>query len=407
MGHVLAVVGAAKRFKTLLHNKRGRFMEGLGIFGQNSRFVTPPQSMGNEATGQDAGKGKPVGKPLFTEGVQGPTDVNDGPETLPQDFNKMAVHKGEEPPGPQRSNSERGPDETEARYKQRMEAMRHHPSISHEPPERESSLRKSKTFPLEEHAKGQAHDPLEDQYFLHIGPNADESHEHADFDNPVVSESPGAVEWNIYEQAYQEEMERITARRGRQPSMYMTRRVEHREDIRALSSIKDAGKYAARKAQATFDDLYAKGYTAGAAYGEAGRSAARATAGRMHNRYWPDEPPTASEGVESVRTFARNAASEGYKNASDALGGFYNTYSKSGTKRQGLSNLVSQAQAKARGDAGVDIVASPTDIGTSSLTARDTAEKAEPVQPESSTNTSTAAPSTLLPSLLGGKNNTS
>lgn len=409
MGHVMAVMGAAKRFKTLLHNKRGRFMDGLSIFGQNSKLVAPPQPIeGTRSRSEEGDERKPMDQILATEGVHRPIEVDDGPEKLPRDFDKMAVQQDDEPLV-DRVESERAPGETKGRYNQRMETLRHHPSISQNPEEHRQGLQKrSNTFPLEEHPKGHAHDPLEDRFFLNIGSNINQPQEHDDSDYLVVSESPSAVELNIYEKAYQEEMERIMSRRGRQPSMYMTRRVEHRDDIRALSSIKDAGKYAAKKAQATFDDLYAKGYTAGAAYGEAGRSAARAAAGRMHNRYWPDEPPTSPEGVDSVRDFATKAASAGYKNASETLGGLYNTYSKPGTKRQGLANLVASAQSKARSDAQAqaqaqaepEIVSSPTEITPSTFPPTTSSESTEPAQAASSTLPKATESKARIPDVL-------
>ena len=78
----------------------------------------------------------------------------------------------------------------------------------------------------------------------------------------------------------------------------MTRRVEHRDDIRSLDSIKDAGKFAYRTAAATFDDLYTRGYAAS----EAGRAAARAAADRMYGKYWPTDPAS-SEGMEGWKVF--------------------------------------------------------------------------------------------------------
>lgn len=410
----MAVMGAAKRFKTLLHNKRGRFMEGLGIFGSNSKLVAPPQTMDDtRSRSEDADERRPMDQLLATEGVHRPIEVEDGPEKLPRDFDKMAVQQKDEPLL-ERVQTDRAPGESQGRYNQRMETLRHHPSISQSPDDPHGAFpKRSNTFPLEEHPKGHAHDPLEDRFFLNIGSNVSEPQEHDDSDYLVVSESPSAVEMNIYEKAYQEEMERIMARRGRQPSMYMTRRVEHRDDIRAMASIKDAGKYAAKKAQATFDDLYARGYTAGAAYGEAGRSAARAAAGRMHDRYWPDEPPSKPEGVDSVRDFASKAASAGYKNASETLGGLYNTYSKSGTKRQGLANLVASAQARARGDAQAsgdaepEIVSSPSEISPPGAFPTPAApEKTESTQPASNAQTSTATNETKSTIPLLGKSKT-
>lgn len=87
--------------------------------------------------------------------------------------------------------------------------------------------------------KGQAHDPLEDQLFLDLNcPEGEEvpaDHQH------VVCESPGAVDIDVYEKAYEEEVQRIMAERGqRRPTLYLTRRVEGKESIRRNPTLLDA-----------------------------------------------------------------------------------------------------------------------------------------------------------------------
>ncbi|RAL10094.1 putative calcium/calmodulin dependent protein kinase [Aspergillus homomorphus CBS 101889] len=55
---------------------------------------------------------------------------------------------------------------------------------------------------------------------------------------PIVSESPGAAEFDIYETAYRHEIERIRAqslpRQGSEPKVYLTRRVEGKDDVMKL-----------------------------------------------------------------------------------------------------------------------------------------------------------------------------
>jgi [calcium/calmodulin-dependent protein kinase] kinase len=72
--------------------------------------------------------------------------------------------------------------------------------------------------------KGHAHDPLDEEpLFLGIG-NGD-----ADtLEGPrseTVAESPTAAEFNIYDRAYQEEVDRIRAAQGSSATVYLTRRV--------------------------------------------------------------------------------------------------------------------------------------------------------------------------------------
>lgn len=129
-----------------------------------------------------------------------------------------------------------------------------------------------------EGTRGHARDPLEEQFpFLHIGPSTytgsssvedsemsepepapifDElestlasepldTHMTEDDDGPVpiVSESPGAAEFDIYETAYRLQIERIRdraiPRRGTAPKMYLTRRVDGKDDMKRLVQEED------------------------------------------------------------------------------------------------------------------------------------------------------------------------
>jgi [calcium/calmodulin-dependent protein kinase] kinase len=103
-------------------------------------------------------------------------------------------------------------------------------------------------FPSEESAKGHAHDPLKDTLYLDIGVDPDAPDGHGDLEHPILSESPSGVETNIYEQAYQDEMDRVLQQRGRAASMYLNRRVEHRDDLRSYTSFLDQPKEVARAA---------------------------------------------------------------------------------------------------------------------------------------------------------------
>jgi [calcium/calmodulin-dependent protein kinase] kinase len=99
--------------------------------------------------------------------------------------------------------------------------------------------------------RGHAHDPLEDHLFLYIGPSTFSGPSvhrdgrpsmvpEEDEDIPIVSESPGAADMDIYETAYRDEIERIRAKvesedieGGKEPTVYLTRRVD--EKLMALS----------------------------------------------------------------------------------------------------------------------------------------------------------------------------
>ena len=122
------------------------------------------------------------------------------------------------------------------------------------------SMRPPHAFTTDEiGTRGHARDPLQEQLFLYIGPstfagtsayNDDAGTFVPDGDTvPVVSESPGAADVDIYETAYRDEIERIMARakeQNKEPNVYLTRRVDAR--LMAISGF--AGKWAARSEEA-------------------------------------------------------------------------------------------------------------------------------------------------------------
>ncbi|GAB1734877.1 hypothetical protein NU195Hw_Modified_663t1 [Hortaea werneckii] len=198
---------------------------------------------------------KPMDRILVTAGVHRPIEIDDNFQKLPLEMDRMSVRQPAEVNIGVRAM--RLPGETDGRFKQRMETNAHRaPSwlnpgayySTHNSPSSSvlNTQDKSQTFPFtSDHAKGHAHDPLEDTLFLSIGSSSADPFSGADLPDqqpdplfPVVSESPPAVDINIYEQAYQDEMKRILERRGRRDqSIYLTRRVEHREDLKAHENI--------------------------------------------------------------------------------------------------------------------------------------------------------------------------
>jgi [calcium/calmodulin-dependent protein kinase] kinase len=94
--------------------------------------------------------------------------------------------------------------------------------------------------------KGHAHDPLEDTLFLNIGTGEDFIEVSSD-EPCIVSESPSNVDIDVYEAAYEEEVQRIIAQRkdqyaNRRPTLYLTRRVENVKSIRDSDCIFDEGQ---------------------------------------------------------------------------------------------------------------------------------------------------------------------
>ena len=368
MAHLLVVMRAVKRFKKLLHDKRGSLMEG--IFGRDSRLVAPPHSMRVAARSQDTHDRRPMDQELVTGGIHREMSTDDDLERLPRTMDMVALHQ---PPKAEVDRDiERDLGESGAHYKQRVETMRHHPAVSqnlrdHNKPQ---PVSRAMTSPINEDAKGHAHDPLKDIVHLRIGYDPEVAASDLDAVETPVSESPPAVEIDVYEQAYQEEMQRILDRRGKEPSMYMTRRVEHREDIRKRDMIKDASKNAARSAAATFDLLSSRGSDASTSIGDAGRAAARMAGGRSSSGT-PTQSMSNSERFDAGKQAAKDAASAGLDgsrmaamSAADKLG--LTSGSSNGPTGQGLSNLVSRVQANARGptEGTIPVPAAPGETGS-------------------------------------------
>ena len=96
-------------------------------------------------------------------------------------------------------------------------------------PEDHRSARPTLTSRASDHlGKGQAHDPLSEHLYLALG-NADTSGAPSP---PCVSESPPAAESNIYESAYDKEIQRLRSEHGRSTTLFLTRRVENRDKFR-------------------------------------------------------------------------------------------------------------------------------------------------------------------------------
>ena len=223
MGNLLVVLRAVKRFKRLISRKRPHLMDSF--FGRDSRIVSPPSSSratpdATESRSVDTYDRRPLEQALTREGIHRHIPINDELEKLPAGMDRIVKLSSDSP-------GEEGPAVI---YPSKSQSMR------------------GLEFPSDETAKGHARDPLKDTLYLDIGVNPDAPEGHGDPEHPVLSESPSGVETHIYEQAYQDEIERVLAERGRAASMYLNRRVEHRDDFRSYTSFLDQPKEAARAA---------------------------------------------------------------------------------------------------------------------------------------------------------------
>lgn len=211
---------AVKRFKDLLFSKRPELMQG--IFGRSSRLVAPPDGI-RPTSGHDRRKfrsteehdRKPLGRALAAEGIHHSVDVSDELKTAPSRTEKINA-------GPS------GPAEASARNFGQKEDSK--------TGSRSTTSERTHVPGKVDHTKGQAHDPLTDVLFLDIGACSEDANPESGTGH-VVSESPGAVDINVYEAAYEAEMQKILVRRGKTPTIYLTRRVEHNRAFREHESI--------------------------------------------------------------------------------------------------------------------------------------------------------------------------
>nr|POE78495.1 isoform 2 of calcium/calmodulin-dependent protein kinase kinase 1 [Quercus suber] len=237
MSNLLAVMKAVKRFKHLLLRRRPSLMEG--IFGRESKLVAPPGSI--RSTSQKNDNRIPLNRALVTEGVHQDPVLNDELRKPAGQPNKLA-HVTDDDSSPS-TDPDRAGLETQAHRQQREETSHHQPfpkaasESLHDHQHHPDTPSRASTFPSIDHAKGHAHDPMADRHFLDVGVGASDakSDDGAAAEDPsqhIVSESPPGVDDDIYERAYQEELQRILSTRGGEVPLYLTRRVEHRSDLR-------------------------------------------------------------------------------------------------------------------------------------------------------------------------------
>ncbi|KAL5375017.1 hypothetical protein DPSP01_011507 [Paraphaeosphaeria sporulosa] len=263
MGHLVTVVRAVKRFKQLLFRRRPERLEG--ILGSASRIVQPPLSMRpsglRKSKSQDADDRRPIEGALATEGVHHDIEIDNDVRRLPQGIDRVAYEK----PGfrPAISSSRSHPTKaglastpTPPQPVGITDAKVIHENMSYRPaPSRPITIPAGPvpSAPGTPVGKGHAHDPLQDTLFLDIGTGED-SVAPGD-DTHIVSESPGAVDINVYETAYREEVDRILSRQqdsaatpgattARRPTLYLTRRIENVKSIirDAPEAVFDHGK---------------------------------------------------------------------------------------------------------------------------------------------------------------------
>ncbi|KAL5404614.1 hypothetical protein PMIN03_009010 [Paraphaeosphaeria minitans] len=269
MSHLVTVVQAVKRFKQLLFRRRPERLDG--ILGSASRIVQPPLSMRpsglRKSKSQDADDRRPIEGALATEGVHHDIEIDNDVRRIPQGIDRVAYEQPGLRPAISSSRShpaKAGPTSTPLSpqpvaitdAKVLHENMSYRPAPSSRPITIPAGPVSS--APGTPVGKGHAHDPLQDTLFLDIGTGEDSVAPGDDMH--MVSESPGAVDINVYETAYREEVDRILSRQhdpastpgattpgattARRPTLYLTRRIENVKSIirDAPEAVFDHGK---------------------------------------------------------------------------------------------------------------------------------------------------------------------
>ncbi|KAF2086875.1 kinase-like protein, partial [Saccharata proteae CBS 121410] len=224
MGRLLIVMKAVKRFKQLLFRKRPELMQG--IFGQ-ARIVQPPLSMrtfsGSRRThSSDVVEKRPIESAITAEGVHRPIEITDKLTRPAEQTDNVAISLPRDKEAEVSSQAVisgiRSPDPAEVSI----------PSTPKVAPTVEVHTARP------EAGKGHAHDPTEDTLFLDISCGASDDTSLTAEHQHVVTESPGAVDMDVYEKAYQEEIERILQEQQehKAPTLYLTRRVEGSKAVR-------------------------------------------------------------------------------------------------------------------------------------------------------------------------------
>lgn len=268
---------AAKKFKRLVDpSKAGQSMQSILGDEYEAHFVEPPMEMDDSedfpAVGLDAnapdgpslggGIRKVLGRhPMFGAGRE--VSGAEGSVYSEGSFSSRPEHSPSssrwpsgvfEPERKDSSSIRSGRSTGKADFTQaHSQSASPHPTLS-----RASSATTKRSV---EGTRGHARDPLEEEFpYLFIGPSTytGSSQESSDdiesdatpiFAEPestdevepqqIVSESPGAAEFDIYETAYRQELERIESDTypGAGAKVYLTRRVQNTHDV--LNFVKD------------------------------------------------------------------------------------------------------------------------------------------------------------------------
>ena len=202
-----------------------------GILGQDVRIVQPPLQLDskedrplNRMQSFDLDNRRPVEGAVVSEGVHREIEPHDIDEPVPL-LHRMDSAVSIKSPALTHTNEQPMPHH---KGQHSMDDPAH--PIPH------LDTRRTQTSG----ERGHAHDPMDEEpLWLGIGPGED-----IDIppETPICAESPTAAEFNIYDTAYQREVERIREAQGHQATVYLTRRVDSKNAYIADTHMIDAPK---------------------------------------------------------------------------------------------------------------------------------------------------------------------
>lgn len=218
---------------------------------------------------QDTHDRRPVESVLTAEGVHHEIQIDDKNRKIPHNLNDMTYAKPgfraegfgsrPSPKGTATSSPDIKSSGSNEGGRVVHDNMSHRPLPTHPVPVPNVRPTSVPTTPI---GKGHAHNPLEDLLYLSIGTGEDCPV--APEEAYIISESPSNADMNVYETAYEEEVQRIIAQRkdqynnNRRPTLYLTRRVENVKSIRDNDCIFDEGQDFRRDVKASFKSFVTK-----------------------------------------------------------------------------------------------------------------------------------------------------
>ena len=220
---------AVKRFKNLLTRKRPEGMEG--ILGKDTRMVQPPLSIErpenpslHRTRSVDIHDRRPLEQALVSEGIHRDVDLDHYEKTLPEREDTAVTFSS-------KSSAKRPSDhDNDDTLTSPLSSKR---ALNAKPQDHRSTYPQPTRQSTAHGGKGQAHDPLDDQLYLALGPGGSSLPPSP----PAVSESPPAADSNIYETAYHLEIERLRSKEGESTTLFLNRRVEGKEEYQKDESL--------------------------------------------------------------------------------------------------------------------------------------------------------------------------